>query len=64
MYDPYCGTGSTLVEGLIEGMNVFGTDINPLARLIAEAKTDYSLKPSELSNEIDKFKNTIYSKEG
>ena len=42
LYDPYCGTGSSLVEGLLEGLDVFGTDINPLARLIAESKTDYS----------------------
>ena len=43
LFDPYCGTGSSLVEGLIYGLDVVGTDINPLARLIAEAKTDYSL---------------------
>ncbi len=39
LFDPYCGTGTSLVEGLTRGLNVIGTDLNPLARLIAKAKT-------------------------
>lgn len=39
LFDPYCGTGTSLVEGLVRGLNVIGTDLNPLARLIAQAKT-------------------------
>lgn len=39
LFDPYCGTGTSLVEGRINGMNCAGTDLNPLARRIAEAKT-------------------------
>ncbi|MBI1800147.1 MAG: hypothetical protein HYR71_00765 [Chloroflexi bacterium] len=39
LFDPYCGTGTSLVEGLVRGTNVVGTDLNPLARLIARAKT-------------------------
>src|ERR1700687_5267434 len=38
LFDPYCGTGTSLVEGLIRGLDVVGTDLNPLARLIARAK--------------------------
>lgn len=38
-FDPYCGTGTSLVEGLVRGINAVGTDLNPLARLIAQAKT-------------------------
>ncbi len=52
LFDPYCGTGSSLVEGMIEGLDVYGTDINPLATLIAEAKTDYSMKPNNIADEI------------
>ena len=36
--DPYCGTGTSLVEASIFGMNAVGCDINPLVRLIASAK--------------------------
>lgn len=39
LFDPYSGTGTSLVEGTIRGINVVGTDLNPLARLIAKAKT-------------------------
>ncbi|MDW8300674.1 MAG: DNA methyltransferase [Anaerolineae bacterium] len=39
LFDPYCGTGTSLVEGLIRGHEAHGTDLNPLARLISRAKT-------------------------
>lgn len=60
LFDPYCGTGSSLVEGLLFGMDVVGTDINPLARLIAEAKTDYRLDPKKIEVEISTFYSSIY----
>ncbi len=39
LFDPYCGTGTSLVEANIRGINSVGTDLNPLAQLIARAKT-------------------------
>lgn len=39
LFDPYSGSGTSLVESNIRGINAFGTDLNPLARLIAKAKT-------------------------
>ncbi|MFH1940187.1 MAG: DNA methyltransferase [bacterium] len=39
LFDPYCGTGTSLVEANVRGINAVGTDINPLARLVARAKT-------------------------
>lgn len=38
LFDPYCGSGTCLVEGSIRGIDGIGTDLNPLARLIARAK--------------------------
>ena len=35
LFDPYCGTGTSLLEAQLAGMNAVGTDLNPLARLIA-----------------------------
>jgi len=55
LFDPYCGAGSTLVEGLLKGLNVIGTDINPLAKLISEAKTEYTIVPNNLKDEIERF---------
>jgi site-specific DNA-methyltransferase (cytosine-N4-specific) len=54
LFDPYAGTGTSLVEGLVRGINVIGTDLNPLARLIAKAKT---ARPDtkQVDNELARF---------
>lgn len=38
-YDPFCGSGTTLVEALRLGRNGIGNDVNPLAVLITKVKT-------------------------
>src|SRR6185312_13567978 len=37
--DPFCGSGTVLVEARANGMKALGVDLNPLAVLIARAKT-------------------------
>ncbi len=37
--DPFCGSGTVLVEARANGLRAIGTDLNPLATLIARAKT-------------------------
>ncbi len=64
LFDPYCGSGSTLVEGLLAGLNVIGTDINPLAKLISEAKTEYTILPSVLLDEIENFVQFTFAPKG
>ncbi|MDY6969229.1 MAG: DNA methyltransferase [Spirochaetota bacterium] len=39
LFDPYCGSGTSLVEANVRDINAIGTDLNPLARLIAKTKT-------------------------
>ena len=41
LFDPYMGSGTSLVEANIAGINAIGTDINPLARLIATSKVTH-----------------------
>ena len=41
LFDPYMGSGTSLVEANIAGINAIGTDINPLARLIAASKVTH-----------------------
>ena len=43
--DPFCGSGTVLVEGLVRGYSAIGIDINPMARLISRVKTTPSLRP-------------------
>jgi len=37
--DPFCGSGTTLVECALIGRNSVGTDVNPLSCLISKAKS-------------------------
>lgn len=37
--DPFMGSGTALVEAIINGRRAYGTDINPVAILISRAKT-------------------------
>ena len=48
--DPFCGSGTTLVESLLFGVNAIGIDINPLAYVLAKAKIkSFFLKKKDLS---------------
>lgn len=37
--DPFCGSGTVLLEGFIKGHSCIGIEINPIARLISKVKT-------------------------
>jgi len=37
--DPFCGSGTTLVEGVLSGYNVIGVDVDPLSVMISKVKT-------------------------
>jgi site-specific DNA-methyltransferase (cytosine-N4-specific) len=60
VFDPYCGSGSVLVEGLLHGIETFGTDLNPLARLLAEVKTIY-IDPIRLDRSLKSFCELVLS---
>lgn len=39
--DPFVGSGTTLVEGLVAGRSVIGTDVDPLAIFVSAAKVSH-----------------------
>jgi hypothetical protein len=39
--DPFCGSGTVLLESILANKRAYGADANPLARLISEVKTEY-----------------------
>ena len=43
--DPFCGSGTVLLEGYLNGFNAHGCDMNPLAVKIGRAKTEVITLP-------------------
>ena len=49
--DPFMGSGTILVEGMIRGLDVCGVDINPLSYLLVSVKMqNYSLKALQIKS--------------
>lgn len=56
LYDPFMGSGTTLVEGIRHGIDSTGIDLNPLAALMSRVKT------KKLNQEkLFKYRQNIYS---
>ncbi len=60
LFDLYCGTGTSLVEANLKGINAYGTDLNPMARLIAKAKTS-KIVLQTLDSYLEKFNDYLFS---
>ncbi|MCB1189808.1 MAG: DNA methyltransferase [Leptospiraceae bacterium] len=60
LFDPYCGTGTSLVEANLKGIDAIGTDLNPLARLISKTKTT-KIKLQVLDLYLKDFSDYIFS---
>ena len=54
LFDPFMGSGTTLVEGIRHNVNSTGVDLNPLAVLISKVKTD-RINPDKLELEWNKL---------
>lgn len=61
VFDPFCGSGSVLVEALLLRRNALGIDINPLAVLIAKAKTA-PINPLDLNRFVNEVLENIQKK--
>ncbi len=47
--DPFCGTGTTLVEAKKLGIGSVGVEANAMAHFAASVKTDWDVEPTELT---------------
>ena len=59
VFDPFMGSGTVLLEGILASRKVIGADINPLAVLITKVKTrqyDIEVLETELNKIIKKYK--------
>lgn len=48
IFDPYCGSGTTLLEGMLNGFATYGCDFNPLSIKITHAKTAVLTVPRDV----------------
>lgn len=55
LLDPFAGSGTILVEGMLQGLDIVGIDINPLAILLCKAKTTI-INPEVLKNHVSIIK--------
>lgn len=64
IFDPYMGSGTTLVEAAVAGIDAVGTDLNPLARMMAKVKTTH-YNEREISEQFNSilFNCSLYSKD-
>ncbi len=48
LLDPFCGTGTTLVESSLNGVSSIGIDANPFSAFCSKAKTEWKVDPDQL----------------
>ena len=48
VFDPFCGTGTTLVESMKRGIPSVGLDANPFSCFVSRVKTNIALSPDTL----------------
>jgi DNA modification methylase len=56
VFDPFCGSGTVLLEALLANKDSYGSDSNPLARLLSTVKT-FHYETDRLHKYIYYFKN-------
>lgn len=67
LLDPFCGTGTTLIEAKLQGINSYGIEANPFAHFASSVKIDWDIDPNKLidiAKSIARDANEILSKQG
>src|SRR5260370_41643913 len=56
--DPFCGSGTLLVEALASGRDAVGIDIDPLARFVSRVKSR-PIDPDELESAFEQLSDLL-----
>ncbi len=60
VFDPFCGSGTVILESILNGYDAYGCDINPIAVEIAMVKnTIFKVNPYEFEKQVSMFRNCI-----
>jgi len=59
VFDPFCGSGTTLLSSRNNNLNSFGVDINPISALVADVENQNYNKAviKEIDQQLSNFKN-------
>ncbi|MCA9971829.1 MAG: hypothetical protein KC425_16505, partial [Anaerolineales bacterium] len=58
--DPFCGTGTTLVEAKLNGLKSVGIEANPFPRFASSVKVDWAIQPEMLTAVADEIADKTY----
>lgn len=59
--DPFCGTGTTLVEGKLNRIRAIGLETNPFPYFASKVKTDWNIIPDELRSFAERVSKNTYA---
>lgn len=60
VFDPFCGSGTVLLEAILNGYDAYGCDINPIAIKIGKAKNSiFKVSPYDFEKQITMFKEEL-----
>lgn len=59
VFDPYCGSGTALLEASLLGLNSFGSDIDPICHLISRTKVTPFVRAEPLTAALKSFENRL-----
>ncbi len=62
-FDPYCGSGTALIEAQKKGLRAFGVDANPSSVLASRVKTNWSVDLRQIRTAIEVFARDVDSLE-
>lgn len=61
VFDPYCGSGTALLEASLLGLNSYGSDIDPICHLISRTKVTPFVRAAPLTESLKRFEQRLES---
>lgn len=60
VFDPFCGSGTALLEAALLGIPSYGCDIDPISQLISRSKVTPFLDTKALNQALDSFTSALH----